>query len=145
MVFLGGVPEEERQMEPIFNFFAQTVGWLEGEVAFGADGRPVAFIHEGAVFAAKNGHYLGQSDEGVFRDRLGCIVAFLRETRWYTSLTTSPGTPIPPSVQSRAMPGRAHLPADLPHRAEPLLNESSLDWERFVTGCEAQWPWKTRR
>ena len=132
-------------MEPIFNFFAQTVGWLEGEIAFGSDGRPVAFIHGEAVFVAKNGHYLGQFDDGVFRDRLGCIVAFLQRTRWFTCLTTSPGTPTVPSIQSRAVPGRAHLPTAPPHRGEPLLKTSSLDWERFVTGCEAQRPWKTRR
>ena len=131
-------------MEPIFNFFAQTVGWLEGEIAFGSDGRPVAFIHGGAVFVAKNGHYLGRFDDGVFRDRLGCIVAFLQRTRWFSCLTTSPGTPTVPSIQSRAVPGRAHLPADPPHRAEPLLNDSSLSWDRFVTGYEAQWPWETR-
>ena len=140
-----GVQDKGGRVEPIFNFLAQTVGWLEGEIAFGSDGRPVAFIHGEAVFVAKNGHYLGQFDDGVFRDRLGCIVAFLQRTRWFTCLTTSPGTPTVPSIQSRAVPGRAHLPTAPPHRGEPLLKTSSLDWEHFVTGCEAQRPWKTRR
>ena len=132
-------------MEPIFNFFAQSVGWLEDEIAFSDDGYPVAFIADGAVFAAKNGHYLGQFADGVFHDRLGCIVAFMRKTRWYTDLTVSECTRTPPGVQSRVVSGRTRLPAAPPHRAEPLLNRSSLDWERFVTGCEAHWPWEIRR
>ena len=139
-----GVQDKGGRAEPIFDFLAQTVGWLEGEVAFSEDGHPVAFIHGGAVFAAKNGHHLGQFDDGVFRDRLGCIVAFVRGSTLYTALTTPQEVRAPPSVQSRAVPGRAHLPADPPHRAEPLLNDSSLSWDRFVTGCEAQWPWETR-
>lgn len=140
-----GVQEEEGRVEPIFDFLAQTVGWLEGEIAFGNDGRPVAFIHEGAVFAAKDGHHLGHFHEGVFRDCLGCIVAFVRGSTLYTALTTPQDARVPPNVQSRAVPGRAHLPAEPTRRANPLLKTSSLDWEGFVTGCEAQRPWKTRR
>jgi len=132
-------------MEPIFNFRAQIVGWLEDEIAFGNDGCPVAFIQDGAVFAAKNGHYLGQSDSGVFRDRLGCIVAFVRGSAPCATFTTPQDMRPAPTIQSRAVPGPAPVPAGPPHRADPLLNKSSLDWERFVTGCEAHWPWKTRR
>ena len=141
----AGVQDKGGRAEPIFDFLAQTVGWLEGEVAFSEDGHPVAFIHDGAVFAAEDGHHLGQFADGVFRDRLGCIVAFVRGSTLYTALTTPQEVRAPPSVQSRAVPGRAHLPAAPPHRGEPLLKTSSLDWERFVTGCEAQRPWKTRR
>lgn len=137
-------------MEPIFNFFAQTVGWLEDEIAFSEKGCPVAYLAGGAVFAAKNGHYLGQYEDGVFHDRLGCIVAFRRGVWWCPALTklelTAPECArTPPSVHSRAVSGRTHLPAAPPHRAKPLLSRSSLDWERFVTGCEAHCPWKTRR
>lgn len=132
-------------MEPIFDFCAQTVGWLEDEIAFSSEGRPTAFISHGAVFAAENGHYLGQSDGGVFRDRLGCIVAFVRGSVPCAALTTPQDVRPAPSVQSRALPEHSAVPAGPPRRAEPLLNKSSLDWERFVLGCEAHWPWKTRR
>lgn len=132
-------------MEPIFNFFAQSVGWLEDEIAFSDDGCPVAFIAGGAIFAAKNGHYLGQYEDGVFHDRLGCIVAFIRGVRWYTALRVLECARTPPRSQSRIVSDCTHLPAAPPYRAKPLLNRSSLDWERFVTGCEAHWPWKTRR
>ena len=132
-------------MEPIFNFLGQTVGWLEDGIAFSGDGRPVAFIEDEAIFVAKNGHYVGHFHEGVFRDCLGCIVAFVRGTRWFTTLTTVPDARPAPSIQSRAVPGCSHLPAVPPRRAEPLLNKSSLGWECFVSGCEAHWPWETRR
>jgi len=132
-------------MEPIFNFRAQTVGWLEGEIAFSGEGRPAAFISHGAVFAAADGHYLGQSDGGVFRDRLGCIVAFVRGSALGAALTTTPDMRPAPIAQSHDLPDPVPVPAGPPHRAEPLLNKSSLNWERFVSGCEAHWPWKTRR
>lgn len=132
-------------MEPIFNFLGQTVGWLEDGIAFSNDGQPVAFIQEGFVFVARNGHYLGHFHKGVFRDRLGCIVAFIRGTRWFTTLTTVPDARPAPSVQSRAVLGRTRRPEDTPCLAEPLLNKSSLDWERFVMRCEAHWPWETHR
>jgi len=132
-------------MEPIFNFRAQIVGWLEGEIAFNGNGYPMAFLSGGAVFAVDSGHYLGQSDSGVFRDRLGCIVAFVRGSAPCAALTTPQETRPPPCIQSRALPDHSPVPTSSPHRAEPLLNKSSLDWERFVTGCEAHWPWKTRR
>ena len=74
-------------MEPIFSFGSshsptQPVCWLEGNTAFSREGQPVAFIDKGAVFAAKTCRYLGQFDRGVFRDRLGCIVAFPRNVWW---------------------------------------------------------------
>jgi len=132
-------------VEPIFNFRAQTVGWLVDGTAFSGEGRHTAFIHEGSVFAAPSGHYLGQSDGGVSRDRLGCVVAFVRGSAPCAALTTPQDLRPPPSARSRAQAGHGLVPAGPPHRAAPLLNKSSLDWERFVSGCEAHWPWKTRR
>jgi len=132
-------------MEPIFDFRAQTIAWLDGETAFSAEGRPAAFIRHGAVFAAQDGHYLGQSDGGVFRDRLGGIVAFVRGSAPGAALTPPPDVRPAPSAQSRDLPEPAPIPAGLPHRAKPLLNKSSLSWERFISGCEAHLPWNTRR
>ncbi len=132
-------------MEPIFNFFARTVGWLEDGIVFSDKGYPVAFLASEAVFAANSGHYLGQYEDGVFHDRLGGIVAFRRGVWWCSALTERECARTPPRVRSRAVSGRTHLPAAPPHRAKPLLNRSSLDWERFVTGGEAHCPWKTRR
>jgi len=63
--------EKEGLVEPIFNFLGHTAGWLDGAVAFSGDGWPVALIEGGAVFVAKNGHYVGHFHEDVFRDRLG--------------------------------------------------------------------------
>ena len=135
--------EKKAGMEPTFNFFGQTVCWLEGKVAFSNDGWPVAFIKNGAVFAAKNGHYLGEFSDGVFRDRVGSIVAFRRNVWWCRVRVTPKSAKIPPTVQSRMVPGRAHLPASSPP-AFPLLNRSRLDWKRFARGVVAKYPCKTR-
>ena len=132
-------------MEPIFDFRAQTIAWLDGGAAFSAEGRPAAFIRHGAVFAAQDGHYLGQSDAGVFRDRLGCVVGFVRGSAPGAALTPPPDVRPAPSAQSRDLPEPAPIPAGLPHRAKPLLKKSSLSWERFISGCEAHLPWNTRR
>ena len=129
-------------MEPIFNFRAQTVGWLDDAIAFSGDGRPAAFINDGAVFAASDGQYLGQSEEGVFHDRLGCTVAFVQGSAPCAALTMPQDGPLPPTLQSRVVPIHAAVPAILPHRAEPLGDKSSLDWGHFVMGCEAHPPWK---
>ena len=132
-------------MEPIFNFFTQTVCWLEGKIAFSNDGRPIVFIKNEAVFAVKNGYYLGQFNDGVFRDRLGFIVAFHRGAWWRKSHAKPQVGRMPPRIQSRAVPVRAYLPASPPRPARPFLSRSTLDWKRFVMGCEAKRPWKTRR
>ena len=131
-------------MEPIFDFLAQTVGWLEGGIAFSGDGHPVAFIDDGEVFAAQDGHYLGHFADGLFRDRLGCIVGFIKGASRSPVLPMPMSAPKSPTVQSRAVPGRAFLPTAPPRLAKPLLNRSSLGWERFVTGCAALEPGKAQ-
>lgn len=146
---IESVQQNRGQIEPIFNFLSQTVGWLEDGIAFSNEGRSVAFINGGDVFAAQNGHYLGTFDDGLFRERLGCIVACTRRACRSTVLPSQVnmvpnGAWIPPSIQSRLVPGRTHSADAPPLSAKPLLNRSSLDWNRFVTGCEAQWPWDTR-
>jgi hypothetical protein len=143
------MPETETRIEPIFDFLSETVGWLQGDTAFSDAGRPVAFIRDGSIYAAGSGHYLGRFECGVFRERLGCIVAFTHEACRSTVLPSqsnmvSTGTRRPPSIQTRSVPGRVHQGVPPSILAKPLLNRSSLEWDRFVAGCEAQWPWETR-
>jgi hypothetical protein len=131
-MMIESVHPGETSMEPIFNVFAQTVGWLEGGVAFGDDGHPVALIDHGSVFAAGSGRYL-----------LGCIVASLGGSDPSAVRPTLRGTRRPPEVLSYATPCPVRHAAP-PQPTKPLLNRSSLEWDRFVAGCEAKWPWETR-
>lgn len=38
-------------MLPIYSTFGQLVGWLSGNVLFGADGKNVAFVRDNAVYS----------------------------------------------------------------------------------------------
>ena len=132
-------------MEPIVNFCSQTVSWIGGAVVFSTEGLPVAFIRRGSVFAAKDCARLGQFDDGVFRDRLGCIVASFPGKWWSRGCPTPHGMLRPPSVQFFQMPDCAGLPTAPCRLTEPLLSRSTLNWECFISGHEARQPWKTRR
>jgi hypothetical protein len=117
--------------EPIFKIFGRPVSWMEDGVVFNDDGCPVTFIDNESAFDAQTCHYLGHFNGGVFRDRLGCIVAFLPGAKGCDLLPLPPGAPAPPAMQSRTVPGRALLPAAPPHRVKPLASHSSLNWENF--------------
>ena len=137
-------------MEPIFSFSSsqpatQPVCWLEGDTAFSREGQPVAFIDKGAVFAVKDCRYLGQFDRGVFRDRLGCIVAFPQNVWWSRVHAPCHGEWTPPHIQRDSVPCRSPREA-LPARiGEHSLRRSTLNWDRYLLGCDAVQSWKTRR
>lgn len=139
------VKEVLGRMEPILDFFAQTVGWLNDDVVLSTEGYPIAFLRDGAVFSARNGDCFGQFAEGVFRDLQGCVVAYLHAAWWSIVHAAQQDAPPPPSVQSHLVPGRDMHPAAEPHLAQPLLQLSSLDWEGFVTANKPLNPLKTRR
>ncbi len=103
-----GMPYKGGRVEPIFDFLAQTVGWLEGEVAFSEDGCPVAFIHGGAVFAAKNGHHLGTSTTAC------------SATVWAASWPSSEGVRSTPPSRRRRKYGRRPASSPARYRAAPI-------------------------
>ncbi|MGI4788334.1 MAG: 4-fold beta flower protein [Janthinobacterium lividum] len=136
-------------MEPIFSFSnpllpMQPVCWLEGDTAFSRNGLPAAFVNKGAVYASKTCRYLGQFDHGVFRDHLGCIVAFPRNVWWSRIPRPCQGewTPHIHLVAPPCRVSRESLPARI---EEHLLRRSTLNWDSYILGCEAKQEWATRR
>ena len=129
-------------MELLFNTASRPVGWLEDNTAFSRKGRPLAFIDRGAVFSVK-GCYLGRFAHGIFRDRLGCIVAFPRNVWWarVPAAFQSNWTPPVPAQAVPMHPQREPLPA---RPAMPSLRNSMLSWERYLLGCEAKPVGRTR-
>lgn len=130
--------------EPIFNACGYLVSWMEDGIIF-EDGYPIAFLDHCSVYIAKNGHYIGHFDDGVFRDRLGCVVGFVHGASRCVGQPQPHDSRAAPPVRSRVVPGRDRLPAAPPPPAKPLLNHSSLSWDRFIAGCAPSWPWETRR
>lgn len=54
-------------MSPIYSIMGQLVGWLSGNVVFGADGKNVAFVRNGRIYSNAS-EYLGRLS--YVRDRL---------------------------------------------------------------------------
>lgn len=118
---------------------------MEGEVVFSNDGLPVAFIRRGRIFAAKDCTLLGQFEDGIFRDRLGCIVASAPGKWWCRGQALRDETLKPPHVCFFSMPDCAGQTAAPCRLTEPLMSRSTLTWECFIRGDKARQPWKTRR
>lgn len=54
-------------MSPIYSIMGKLVGWLSGNVVFGADGKNVAFVRNGRIYSNAS-EYLGRLS--YVRDRL---------------------------------------------------------------------------
>ena len=130
-------------MKSIFNTCGEPVSWMEEGIVFNNEGFPIAFLDDGGVLAAESGDYLGQFEEGVFHDRLGCVVAFIQGVSPFDLLPEPHEDRVPPVVQSTTVPGRACLPATPPPLVKSLQIQSSLGWDQFLQGSKAEW--KTRR
>lgn len=47
-------------MSPVYSQFGQLVGWLTGNVIFGADGKNVAFVRSERIYSSATSEYLGR-------------------------------------------------------------------------------------
>ena len=131
-------------MELLFNFSSKPVCWLDGNTAFSRNGRPQAFVDRGAVFSV-SGCYLGHFAHGLFRDRLGCVVAFPRNVWWSRVPVSLQSSWTPPDIQAHTVPPHASRETRPFNLVAPSLRQSSLTWERYLLGCDAKSYGKTRR
>ena len=129
-------------MSRIFDFSGLTVGWVENDTLYDCQGHPVAFIHQGSVFAARCGQYLGRFDDGAFRDSLGCITGRTSAATHSAAFPLPKEKSSPPPVMLRSVRGALPPPATVPETAPPLLNRSALSWAQFLEGFQAKWPWE---
>jgi hypothetical protein len=131
-------------VDTIFDDQGQAVSWMKDGVIFNADGSPAAFIEHKCVFSGETGDYLGLFDHNLFHDRLGCIVAFTQQAKRSFYLPRPHAGQTPPVLHPRPLPARACHAAAPFNLAKPLRDHSTLNWEQYLKGCEAQWPWETR-
>lgn len=47
-------------MNPVYSQIGQLIGWLSGNVLFGADGKNVAFVRSGKVYSYERGERRGE-------------------------------------------------------------------------------------
>ena len=115
-------------MEPIYDPYGKTVGWLTNDVAYDIYGQPRAFL-AGNDIVSYTGMHLGILDSGFFRDHYGNAVAFI------SSASGGPLPPIPEVPPAPPVPLLAPvppIPPVPPVPALPSLSWSHLTWEEFL-------------
>ena len=98
-------------MEPLYDRRGQVYAWLrsnEGQI-INRQGRHVAFIVNGNVYAYHRSQHLGWWDEGHMRDHRGAVVVFTKDATGL--IVGKPGLAGVPGVPGIAgVPGRPGLP-----------------------------------
>ena len=131
-------------MKPIFDQHATFVGWTGDNAIYEKEGHLVAVIDEGSIFNM-SGNYLGQFDEELFRDKLGCVIGFIEGACTQAVLPEPDAAALTLPAVWQARPAN-RFEWQAPERwASPLLNLSSLSWSEFLDAKEATFPWEVER
>ena len=118
-------------MEAIFDQHCKFVGWLHESFVYDRGMELRAYVRDQYVFTARGGEHLGFYTNGVFRDRRGGAVAFLKGA----SPGERPG--LPPSPAPIVPPAPPVCPRNPPTPDEPLKPQgdwSHVSWDDLLQG-----------
>jgi hypothetical protein len=115
---------------PVFDRKGWGVGWILNNVLFDNGGMAQAFIKNDGVFRFDGG-YLGQVEDGFFRDRSGDVVGWLKGATGGPLLPTTLSSGEPPSIARVPTIPLDDLVAAKP--ASPSLSWSKLDFTQYLT------------
>lgn len=115
-------------MDPIFNKFGETVGWKNSNIIYDMKIRYRAYIHDNVVFS-KNNDYLGYFNKLIFRDTIGCSVAFMDGARGGPILPIHVIPPVPPIPP---IPPITLIPPIPPVPPIDRLAWSNLEWNDYL-------------
>jgi hypothetical protein len=122
--------ESKPAARPIFDRKGWGVGWILNDVLFDNNGMAQAFIKNDSVFRFDGG-YLGQVNDGFFRDRSGDVVGWLQGATGGPLLPTTLSSGEPPRITRVPSIPLDDLVAAKP--ASPSLSWSNLDFSQYLT------------
>jgi hypothetical protein len=115
---------------PIYDRAGRVVSWLYQASILSLDARPLAFVHDGALYSYRR-QYLGRFEHGLFRDRTGAAVAFIQGAQGGPLLPLTQLAPLPPLPPLLPLTPLAPIP---PIPPLPSLTWSRLGWVDFIEG-----------
>lgn len=118
-------------MEAIFDQHCKLAGWLHGDFVFDKGMQVRAYVRGTGLFTAGGGDHLGYFMDGVFRDRQGGAVAFLKGATpgERPGLPPTPGPVVPPKAPPS--PRTPPIPND---PMKPEGDWSHVSWDDLLHG-----------
>lgn len=118
-------------VDAIFDQHCKHVGWLHQDFVYDRGMQPRAYVRGTGLFTAGGGDHLGYYMDGVFRDRQGGAVAFLRGSNpgERPGLPPTPAPVVPPTA-----PVSPRTPPTPDEPGKPSGDWSHVSWEDFLNG-----------